>query len=82
MELIVQLGGRVRCVYGEEIDLAQLGRLSISRGSYVEPNETGRWHVDLSPVGGPRLEPFSCRSDALAAEVDWLAAHWLPQPSM
>ena len=81
MQLIIEPGGNIRCIYGEAIDLAQLGRISISRGSHVEPDGAGRWFADLAPVGGPRLGPFPRRSDALAAEADWLTAHWLAQPS-
>jgi hypothetical protein len=77
MQLIITPQGSLRCVYTEEIDLAQLGQLSISRGSYVEPDSTGRWFADLAPVAGPRLGPFQRRSDALAAESQWLELHWL-----
>ena len=77
MQLIVDPGGTARCVYAETIDLAQLGQVTISRGSHVEPDAQGNWHADLNPVGGPRLGPFSCRSQALAAEVAWLEKHWL-----
>ena len=82
MQLIISPDGSVRCLYGETIDLAQLGRLTISRGSHVEPDEAGRWFADLAPVGGPQLGPFLHRSDALNAEAAWLDAHWLsPTPS-
>jgi hypothetical protein len=77
MQLLVQSSGNVRCLYGEEIDLAVLGTLSIRRGSHVEPNEHGQWLCDLSPVAGPTLGPFASRSAGLAAEVAWLNAHWL-----
>ena len=81
MQLIIDSRGRVRCVYAETIDLAELGRLTISRGSHVEPDEEGRWSADLAPVGGPQLGPFPSRSDALSAEAEWLDAHWLsPAP--
>ena len=81
MQLIINSRGNVRCIYDEAIDLAQLGQLSISRGSHVEPDETGCWFADLAPVDGPRLGPFPHRSDALKAETDWLATHWLtPKP--
>ncbi len=79
MQLIINSGGSVRCVYSEAIDLARLGRLTISRGSHVEPDEAGRWFADLAPVGGPKLGPFARRSDALQAETRWLDAHWLSQ---
>ena len=68
MEIVIQPSGTVRCLYGEAIDLSQLGRAKIHRGSHVEPTEDGHWSVDLSPVNGPRLGPFRHRSDALQAE--------------
>lgn len=77
MELVVQTGGMVRCVYSEAMDLHCLGHPHIRRASRVEPNAEGRWVADLSLVGGPVLGPFPLRSDALAAETAWLAAHWL-----
>ena len=78
MELVVQPDGSVHCVYAERIDLSTLGSVSISRASHVEPDDNGCWHADLSPVGGPLLGPFPRRSQALAAEVDWLRQCWLP----
>ena len=78
MELVVQPDGSVHCVYAERIDLSTLGAVSISRVSHVEPDDSGCWHADLSPVGGPLLGPFPRRSQALAAEVDWLRRCWLP----
>ena len=77
MELLITPEGTARCVYGEEIDLTQLGALTIQRGSHVEPNEHGEWMVDLSPVGGPKLGPFAVRSVALTEEVAWLSQNWL-----
>jgi hypothetical protein len=77
MELLIRTNGSVLCVYDEAIDLSQLGQLTISRGSHVEPDQHGQWHADLSPVGGPVLGPFPLRSEALAAEHDWLEANWL-----
>ena len=77
MEIIITAAGQARCVYGETIDLATLGKLEIQRGSHVEPDEAGQWWADLSPVDGPRLGPFDCRSQALDAERDWLEANWL-----
>jgi hypothetical protein len=77
MELVIERSGQARCVYGEDIDLIQLGELSSRRGSHVEPDSQGRWLCDLSPVSGPMLGSFTTRSEALAAEVAWLAEHWL-----
>ena len=45
------------------------GRLTIARGSHVEPTEAGDWTADLSPVGGPLL--------GLSAEREWLELNWL-----
>ena len=77
MQLIIQPNGDVRCVYGEAVDLATLGKLHIQRGSHVEPNDANQWQADLSPVAGPVLGPFPQRSQAVTAEVDWLNQHWL-----
>ena len=79
MELIVAADGRLRCLYDEALDLSAFGRLLITRGSRVEPTPDGRWTADLALVGGPVLGPFGCRSQALAAERQWLQAHWLPR---
>jgi hypothetical protein len=77
MDLLVSRQGDIRCLYDEAVDLGSLGRLTITRGSHVEPDKSGQWFADLSPVSGPQLGPFSLRSDALAAERDWLHANWL-----
>lgn len=77
MEMVVSPCGEARCVYGEAIDLYTLGDLTIQRASHVEPDEQGRWWADLLPVSGPKLGPFSRRSDALDAEAEWLRANWL-----
>ena len=68
MQLVILSDGSGRCLYSEAIDLRQLGALSISRASHVEPDATGQWLADLSPVGGPQLGPFATRGQALAAE--------------
>ena len=80
MQLVVAPDGRVRAIYGEAIPLAALGRPRITRASTGEPDRDGRWHADLWPAFGPVLGPFATRSEALAAEVAWLEAHWLLPP--
>ena len=77
MNLIIEPNGLVRGVYGEEIALDALGPPRISRASHVEPDASGRWLADLSPVGGPILGPFERRTKALEAEVAWLEANWI-----
>jgi hypothetical protein len=80
MNLVVDPHGTVRTIYAEEIPLETLGRPSIFRASIVEPDGDGRWLADLRVLLGPVLGPFSCRSEALAAEVAWLETHWLLPP--
>lgn len=77
MQIIIEPGGAIRCIYSEEIDLAAIGSPTITRASHVEPDQQGRWLADMSPVGGPLLGPYVRRSDALAAEQAWLETHWL-----
>jgi hypothetical protein len=73
--LIVDPRGEIRCLYTEVIDLTSLGALSIQRASHVEPDAAGNWWADLSPIKGPALGPFACRSAALSAEEHWLQEH-------
>ena len=77
LEIMILADGEVRMIYNESIDLRCLGETKIRRGSHVEPTADGRWTADLSPVGGPQLGPFDHRSAAIAAEIAWLAEHWL-----
>jgi hypothetical protein len=67
IELVVNTGGGVRCVYDEALDLRGLGRFTISRASHMEPDSDGNWWADMGPVEGPVLGPFGSRSEALAA---------------
>ena len=46
MELVVDAGGDVRCIYGEELDLREIGKLQITRASHVEPDRDGFWWAD------------------------------------
>ena len=82
MELVISSAGLIRCLYSEELDLTQLGELTIRRASHVEPDDDGNWWSDLRPVSGPVLGPFPLRSLALATEVQWLREHWLSQPDV
>jgi hypothetical protein len=77
MELVVDVGGEVRCIYDEALDLRELGALQITRASHVEPDAEGYWWADMEPSGGPVLGPFRSRSEALGAEREWLS----PRPT-
>jgi hypothetical protein len=72
MELVVDAGGSVRCIYDEALDLRELGKLQITRASHVEPDAEGYWWADMGPLGGPVLGPYGSRSEALGAERGWL----------
>ena len=58
MELIIESSGNLRCVYAESIDLHSLGTPQITRASHVEPDSTGRWIADLTPVERADAWPF------------------------
>ncbi len=77
LHLVAAPAGSIATLYDETLELAALGRVSITRASHVEPDPLGRWLADLSPVAGPVLGPFASRSEALRAERDWLLAHRL-----
>ena len=72
MQLLCRTDGTLCAVYGELVELAELGQLSISRASHVEPDVDDTWYADLSLVNGPKLTGFLHRSDALTAEREWL----------
>jgi hypothetical protein len=72
MELVVDVCGDVRCIYDEALDLREIGRLTITRASHVEPDAEGNWWADMGPVDGPVLGPYGGRSDALEAERHWI----------
>lgn len=68
--------GSALTVYGEAIDLTDLGRVAISRASHVEPTADGTWEANLAPVGGPKLGPYARRTEAINAEIAWLE-NWI-----
>ncbi len=74
MELVVDAGGGVWCIYDEELDLREIGTLQITRASHVEPDADGYCWADMGPSGGPVLGPYGSRSEALGAEGEWLLA--------
>ena len=78
MDLIVSPSGVVTAIYAEDIDFRSLGIPTITRASHVEPDDSGQWFAAM--VDGPTLGPFLKRSDALAAEVDWLTRNRVNPP--
>ena len=69
MLLTIDSGGTTRCIYTEALDLESIGTATIVRASHVEPGQGG-WYADM--VNGPKLGPFTKRSEALAEEVKWI----------
>ena len=75
MTITIAPDGTLRCLYTETLDLAQIGSLTIKRASHVEPDSAGQWFAEM--VEGPTLGPFTARSAALAAEVEYLERNTL-----
>lgn len=50
------------------------GVMSELQEAVYPPN---KWWADLLPIGGPVLGPFDKRSQALAAEVDWIMENFI-----
>lgn len=72
-DLRIAPDGSITMIYNDELaGLLTLGQSEIRRASHVEPEPGGGWAADMSPVGGPTLAGFALRSEALAAEVEWL----------
>jgi hypothetical protein len=81
MELVVDAGGDVRCIYDEALDLREIGKLQITRASHVEPDAEGYWWADMEPSGGPVLGPYGSRAEALGAEREWLTQRVAESPA-
>lgn len=80
IELVIDRQGLIRMLYADDFPPHTLGTLTISRASYVEPDQTGQWWADLAPVGGPKLGPHPLRAHALSAEQAWLRERLLSGP--
>lgn len=81
IELLILSQGIIRAIYTESLAIHSFGHVQIERASHVEPDADGHWWADLEPSRGPRLGPFTHRSQALEAEHDWLTEHVLFGPS-
>lgn len=79
MRIKINTDGTVQMIYTEDIDVSEIGNVqSITRASHVEPvNGGSQWEADMRPIGGPVIGVFDRRSDALAAEVDWIGENIL-----
>ena len=74
MTLEVTPDGNIRCLYTDEIDLPQLGRLQVSRASHVEfDNHLRKWTV-TSAKTGRRLHSSMTREQAL----EWERQYYSP----
>jgi hypothetical protein len=80
MNLFISPCGELRCLYGEAVNLHDIGTPHIQRASHVEPDSNGNWNADLSPVKGPQLGPFETRTQAIDAEITWLEENVLTPP--
>ena len=72
MQLVIKPTGDLIGIYDDSFAYRELGRPSIRRASHVEPDGSGRWFADLSPVDGPTLGPFDRRHEAIDAELEFL----------
>ena len=74
MIINITVNGELRFIYADDLQpLLELGTAKVRRASHVEPTDGGQWTADMSPVSGPVLGPFTLRSEALAAEANWLS---------
>jgi hypothetical protein len=74
----IRADGTLEFIYADELRLLlELGDCRITRASHVEPTQEGLWRADLSPVGGPVLEPTRLRAAALEQEQEWLETNFL-----
>lgn len=73
-ELVIAIrNGEVIFVYDDRLaDLVKAGDFTVKRASHVEPDQVDGWLADMGPSGGPVLTGFALRSEALAAEKEWL----------
>ena len=73
MKIKINPDGMIEMLYTERINLAAIGTITeIRRASHVEPTAKMQWQADMSLSGGEVLGPYDTRSEALAAEIDWL----------
>jgi len=75
MKIKINTDGTACLLYMEDIPIEELGKVdSIKRLFHVEPTQDNRWTATVG-MDTPEcvvLGPFEKRSDALAAEVEWI----------
>jgi hypothetical protein len=72
--MVILPNGQITFVYADfhAPFIEKVGGAEITRASFVEPCPGG-WYADMSPVSpGVVLGPFRLRSEALAAEEEFL----------
>lgn len=81
MKIKITPQGRVMLLYEEEVGLAEAlgGKHVITRASHVEPDHKGDWwaRMIVPESGLITLGPFSKRSEALKAEIQYLETNLL-----
>lgn len=74
--LAINEDGDIAAIYSDDLlPLMDEGSATVTRASHVEPAAGGGWYADLAPAGGPYLDGFKTRREALDAEVAWLTAN-------
>ena len=72
-KILISAEGAISFVYADDLrGILKQGVADIKRASTVEPDASGGWSADLSPVCGPVLGSFDTRSEAILEEVKWL----------
>lgn len=84
-QIRINPSGSIRFIHDDKLaGLLSAGDATVRRASHVEPvtiDGKVKWQADMSPVGGPVLDPCDTRTEALAKEVDWLNQHKIPVPA-
>ena len=73
MQIVIKPTGVFVGIYSDDFEYGELGKPQIRRASHVEPDATGQWFADLSPVDGPKIGPFDKRNEAIDAELEFLS---------
>lgn len=74
--IVIRRDGLIQFIYSDELrPLVEMGNVQIQRVSHVEPKGSF-WFADMSIVAGPMLGPYTLRSEALAAEEEYLHSNF------